>query len=135
MKKITTLLALNFLLAVAAVNSSFAQTQVLYGNCNMGGNASGGTIFQADLDGSNLHAVYSFLGPEGRMPWGKNAQAANGKIYGTTFLGGCSDSCTLYEYDPVTTICNSVYEFFCGNGPVGEPSQGGVVILPDGNLY
>lgn len=135
MKKIKLLILLNFLLSFAAVNFSSAQNHILYGNCYSGGAASSGTIFKADLDGSNLQSVYSFVGPEGRMPWGKMVQAPNGKIYGTTFLGGCMDSCTIYEYDAITNACNAVYEFFCGNGPIGEPAQGGLTILPDGNIY
>src|SRR6187401_14182 len=128
MKKITLPLLLSFILAAAAINFSAAQTPVLYGNCYSGGASSGGTIFRADLDGSNLQAVHSFVGPEGRMPWGKMVQAPNGKIYGTTFLGGCMDSCTIYEYDAIINSCTAVYEFFCSVGPIGEPSQGGLII-------
>src|SRR5215213_11691219 len=134
MKKITLLLSVNFLLAFAAINFSSAQTPVLYGTCYGGGAYNWGTIFRADLDGSNLQTVYSFQNAEGAMPWGKIAQAPNGKVYGVTFLGGCVDSCTLYEYDPITGICIDVYDFYCNN-PVGEPSQNGLIILPDGNLY
>lgn len=105
------------------------------GTCYSGSTMGSGTIFKADLDGSNLQAVHSFAGPEGRMPWGKIAQAPNGNIYGVTFLGGCGDSCTIYEYDPVTGICLDVYDFFCFNPYIGEPSQGGLIILPDGYLY
>src|SRR5215510_8116923 len=118
MKKIT----LSLMLAVAAVNFCAAQTPALFGTCYTGGSMGSGTIFQADIDGSNLHAVYSFVGPEGRMPWGKMVQAPNEKIYGVTFLGGCMDSCTLYEYDALVNTCTAVYEFFCSTGPIGEPS-------------
>ena len=93
MKKITSLL----LLAIAGINFSSAQTPVLFGTCSQGGTSNGGTIFQADLDGSNLHAVHSFVMAEGLWPWGKTVQAPNGKIYGVTFLGGCADSCTLFS--------------------------------------
>jgi uncharacterized repeat protein (TIGR03803 family) len=134
MKKITQILLLSFLLALAGINFSSAQTQVLFGTCYSGGNSGWGTIFQADLNGNNLSTVYSFLNPEGAMPWGKIAQASNGKVYGVTFLGGCADSCTLYEYDPIAHTCVDVYDFYC-NTPIGEPSQGGVIILPDGNIY
>src|SRR5436853_6382693 len=112
MKKITLLLCINFLLAVAAINFSYGQTQVLYGTCSQGGTGSWGTIFQANLDGSNLHSVYSFQNTEGAWPWGKIAQAPNGKIYGVTFLGGCADSCTLYEYEPIINTCTDVYDFY-----------------------
>jgi uncharacterized repeat protein (TIGR03803 family) len=134
MKKITLLLIFNFLLSVTGINFSAAQTPVLYGTCYNGGSSNWGTIFQANLDGSNLHTVYSFENSEGAMPWGKTAQAPNGKIYGVTQFGGCSDSCTLYEYDPVTNTCIDVYDFWC-TPPASEPSQDGLIILPDGNLY
>jgi uncharacterized repeat protein (TIGR03803 family) len=133
MKKITSVLILSFFLA-AGINFSSAQNHVIFGTCSQGGASNGGTIFQADVDGSNLHAVHSFVMAEGLWPWGRNVQAPNGKIYGVTFLGGCSDSCTLYEYDPITTMCTDVYDFYC-NTPMGEPSQGGVILLPDGNIY
>src|SRR5258708_5955167 len=98
MKKITLLF---FFILSLAISSSYSQTPVLYGTCYSGGAMGQGTIFQADLDGSNLHTVYSFQNVEGAMPWGKIVQASNGKIYGVTQLGGCADSCTLYEYDPI----------------------------------
>lgn len=130
MKKITTLIVLAF----AGINFCTAQTHFLYGTCYSGGAANWGAIFQANLDGSNLHTAYSFQNPEGAMPWGKIAQASNGKIYGVTFLGGCADSCTLYEYDPIAGTCLDVYDFYC-NTPVSEPSQNGLIILPDGKIY
>src|SRR5689334_1323303 len=131
MKKITTLV----ILAFAGINFVAAQTPALFGTCYSGGTMGYGTIFQADMHGSNLHAVYSFLNPEGAMPWGKIAQAPSGKIYGVTFLGGCVDSCTLYEYDPIAHTCVDVHDFYCNPPYSGEPSQGGLIILPDGNLY
>ncbi len=131
MKKITSLL----FLAVAGINFSSAQTPVLFGTCSQGGTLNGGTIFQADLDGSNLHTVYSFQNVEGALPWGKIAQASNGKIYGVTFLGGCSDSCVIYEYDPIAGTCTDVYDFFCNGPPVSEPSPNGLILSHDGNLY
>lgn len=130
MKKITTLIVL----AIAGINLSFAQTPAIFGTCYNGGSSNWGAIFQANIDGSNMQTVYSFLNPEGAMPWGRIAQAPNGKIYGVTFLGGCSDSCTMYEYDPIAHTCIDVYDFFC-TPPSGEPSQGGVTLLPDGKLY
>ncbi len=132
MKKI--ILLLNFLLFLGAVDFSVAQTHVLYGTCLSGGNYNWGTIFQANLDGSNLHPAYAFRNPEGAAPWGRIAQAPNGKIYGVTYLGGCMDSCTLYEYDPIADTCIDVYDFYCTN-PISEPSQSGLTILPDGNIY
>ena len=131
MKKITTLV----ILAFAGINFAAAQAPALFGTCYSGGTMGYGTIFQADMHGSNLHAVYSFLNPEGAMPWGKIAQAPSGKIYGVTFLGGCVDSCTLYEYDPIAHTCVDVHDFYCNPPYSGEPSQGGLIILPDGNLY
>src|SRR5215510_9862090 len=127
MKKITSL----FILVFAGINLTTAQTPVLFGTCFTGGTYNRGTIFQSNLDGSNLHAVYSFLGSEGAAPWGKIAQTANGKLYGVTFLGGCSDSCTLFEYDPIANTCLDVYDFYCSPPYSGEPSQGGLIILPD----
>src|SRR5690242_4973825 len=116
MKKITTLI----ILAFAGINFSIAQTPVLFGTCYSGGNMGQGTIFQANIDGSNLQSVYSFQNVEGAMPWGKIAQAPNGKVYGVTFLGGCADSCTLYEYDPIAHTCVDVHDFFCNANP-SEP--------------
>src|SRR5262245_55004546 len=97
MKKITSLVVLVF----AGISFSLAQTHALFGVCSQGGALFAGSIFQADLNGNNLHAAYSFVSAVGRWPWGKIAQAPNGKIYGVTYLGGCVDSCTLYEYDPI----------------------------------
>jgi uncharacterized repeat protein (TIGR03803 family) len=131
MKKI---LLLSLLTAVAGINFSSAQSNALIGTCYGGGTTGMGTIFQANLDGSNVHAIYSFPNLIGQAPWGKTAQAANGKIYGVTYLGGCADSCTLYEYDPVTGVGYDVYDFWC-TPPSGEPAQGGLIVSADGNLY
>src|SRR5258705_5911725 len=130
MKKITSLV----ILALAGINFASAQTPVLYGTGYSGGTLNQGTIFRANLDGSNLHAVYSFQNVEGAAPFGKMVQPANGKIDGVTFLGGCVDSCTLYEYDPITGICLDVYDFYC-NTPISEPSPNGVILSHDGNIY
>ena len=134
MKKINRLFLPIVLLGFMTFNFSIAQTQVLFGTCTHGGGVYG-TIFQADLDGSNLHTVHSFVIAEGLWPWGKIVQAPNGKIYGVTYLGGCADSCTLYEYDPVASTCANVYDFYCNPPYSGEPSQNGLISLPDGNLY
>ncbi len=129
MKKSITILLLT--LIYISVN---AQTQYLFGSCGRGGFANYGTIFRAELDGSNLHTVHSFLNGDGAVPWGRMAQAPNGNIYGVTFLGGCQDSCVIYEYNPSTGTCSDVYDFYC-SGPSGEPSQGGIYLSTDGNLY
>jgi uncharacterized repeat protein (TIGR03803 family) len=131
MKKIITILT-TLLLSFSFCISN-AQTHYLFGTCYSGGTINRGTIFRADLDGSNLHAVHSFQNTDGAMPWGKTAQATNGNIYGVTYLGGCSDSCVLFEYNPNTGTCSDVYDFYC-TSPIGEPSQGGIYLSTDGNL-
>ena len=76
-----------------------------------------GTIFTTDNNGNNLTTVYSFDGPNGAEPLGNMVLAPNGKMYGVTTLGGCQDSCVIYEYNPGTHTCLDVFDFFCHYGP------------------
>ena len=123
-----------FILMTAFIGlSANAQNHVLFGTCLHGGSSGNGTIFQADSNGNNIHIVYTFDSINGADPQGNIVQAANNKIYSTTFLGGCGDSCVLSEYDPATGTNLDVFDFYCDLSGA-EPTDG-MILGKDGNLY
>ena len=109
-----------------------AQTH-LWGTCASGGTLGYGTIFKADSNGNNLSTVYEFDDVNGRTPIGNMLLAPNGKIYGVTVLGGCNDSCVIYEYDRVTHTNIDVFDFYCNYGS-STPADG-MILGIDGLLY
>ena len=109
----------------------------LYGTTSGGGTWNLGTIFEITNKGKE-RVLYSFAGPPDG--WNPNQLViANGKLYGTTYLGGQSDCngidglCgTIFEFDQVEGE-KVLYRF---NGFTdGEEPTGPVTFDSNGNLY
>jgi len=131
MKKIFTKISLSLLLMTGITN---AQTH-LWGTTFNGGTADTGTIFVANIDGSNLHKVHSFITATGAGPTGAMVLANNGKFYGVTFYGGsCGGTGVAYTYDPVTNVYADIHNFNC-NTLTGFIVYNGPMLASDGNLY
>jgi len=60
----------------------------LYGTTVTGGSGGGGTLFEFATRSALLTTLYSFSGPDGANPAGALAQATDGNLYGTTYVGG-----------------------------------------------
>src|SRR5258706_4577142 len=99
MKKITSLLILNFLLAVAGINFSSAQTPVLFGTCSQGGPANGGTIFHPPLHATNPHALHSFALPDALSPSRQTPPPSHPHLPAVTSFAARSHTCPLSHYD------------------------------------
>jgi len=111
-----------------------AQTH-LWGTASNGGTADTGTIFVANIDGSNLHKVHSFAAPFGANPEGAMVLANNGKFYGVTFYGGtCGGHGVAYTYNPISGIYNDIYNFFCTTQN-GWLVYSGPMLAVDGEIY
>src|SRR4051794_39107214 len=68
----------------------------LYGTTSAGGSYSNGTVFTIERDGSGYRALHSFATPpDGTSPTGV-IEGSDGRLYGTTFLGGASNLGTIY---------------------------------------
>jgi uncharacterized repeat protein (TIGR03803 family) len=113
----------------------------LYGVANSGGSNNCGTIFKVSRTGTLL-LDYSFpCGAGGWVPAGGLTQASDGNFYGTTELGGitqssgdCAAGCGIvYRMTPSGAV--SVLYRFTGGKNDGAAPVAGLVQAPDGNLY
>jgi len=108
----------------------------LYGTTNSGGAYNQGTIFKITPSGT-LTTLYSFCAqsgcPDGSSPIAGLVQAANGDLYGTTFLGGASNSGTLFKITPGGALSTLVS--FCAACPVGWGPAATLIQATDGALY
>ena len=113
-----------------------------YGTASNGGANFDGTVFQMTAKG-DLTTIYSFCSQanctDGAVPTAGLIQAANGRLYGTTFNGGinCWNLCagTVFEITPAGVL-STLYDFCSqtdcpdGHGPEAPLVQG-----TDGNFY
>lgn len=121
-----------FLLA-ATIHAQFPR---LWGMTSAGGDNNKGTIFYIDGDGTDYTNVYHFSDASGWDAEGTLCLAPNGKIYGTTVLGGegvAAQAGTLFSYDPSTSTFTKLVDFdLLNNGGYG---WAGMVVGNDGLLY
>ncbi len=109
----------------------------LYGTTYSGGSADAGTVFQLDISGDTpvYTVLHSFDGSNGGgHPKAGVSQGNDGKLYGTTYLGGGYGIGTVYQLDISTA--NPVFELlhdFPGSG-VGYPDTR-VTQGVDGKIY
>jgi len=111
----------------------------LYGTTLEGGSGGYGAVFQITTGGA-LTTLYSFCSqtgcPDGASPVGGLIQASNGKLYGTTELGGANNNNgTVYSITTagsLTTIYSFCAQAACSDGQ--NPSDT-LVQATDGNLY
>lgn len=106
----------------------------LYGSTNAGGTYGGGAVYEISASGTES-VLYNFTGgTDGNTPDAAPTLGTDGRIYGTTRLGGAYNFGTVYAVD--TTGTESVIHDFLGNNGVdgGDP-WGGVVSDGNGTLY
>jgi|HubBroStandDraft_6_1064221.scaffolds.fasta_scaffold71993_2 uncharacterized repeat protein (TIGR03803 family) len=120
-----------------------AENGKLYGTTYTGGVHGAGTIFEV-VPAGGLTTVYNFCSrpncTDGAYPASGVVQATNGKLYGTTTVGGVnclgSGGCgTIFEVAPtgkVTTRYSFCSKPNCSDGQI--PGSG-LVQATDGNLY
>jgi uncharacterized repeat protein (TIGR03803 family) len=87
------------------------------------------------LAAQTFTTLYSFEGADGANPYGGLVQAANGDLYGTTFLGGAHSRGTIFKITPggtLTTLYSFCSEPNCADG--GSPDAG-LVQATNGDLY
>ena len=114
--------------------ASHAQAPHLWVTASGGGLYNAGTILESDSTGMNFHVVWNFDHPVAALPTDNLVLASNGKLYGTSLLGGYQDSCVIYSYDTSTNFCDSVYNFMY-HPEFGEASIGGLTLATNGKLY
>ncbi len=104
-----------------------------YGITDDGGDFGAGTVYRFTPAGAltTLHSFsYSSAGPDGYYPEGELIQAQDGDLYGTTALGGTSDSGTVFRITLAGTL-TTIHSFDVAGG--SEP-QSGLLQAADGTL-
>ena len=103
-----------------------------YGTTVKGGAFNEGTVFQLTKKGV-LKILYSFTtaGTDGLSPSGPVMQAADGKLYGTTYWGGATGRGTIFSVT-TTGVYKSLHSFA---GTDGDNPSGGLVQGSDNFLY
>jgi uncharacterized repeat protein (TIGR03803 family) len=80
---------------------------------------------------STLTTLYSFSGPDGRVPNGALVEGADGNFYGNTSGGGDAGNGTVFRITPSGTL-TTLASF---TGPNGSSPVGELNTADDGNLY
>ncbi|MBX2980361.1 MAG: hypothetical protein KF905_13780 [Flavobacteriales bacterium] len=134
MKHFTHLAQLLALIALCSQFEAHAQAPRLWGMTPMGGANDRGTLFRVDADGTDFTVEYHFSELSGWGAEGTLCLADNGKLYGTTNLGGAGSipAGTLFSFDPASSTFTKLVDFNNTNGGFG---WGGMVATPEGPLY
>jgi len=104
----------------------------LYGTTIQGGTSNSGTVFKTTSTGTTT-VLHSFAGnPDGSNPYGGLALDSSGNLYGTTVIGGSSNTGTVFK--TTSTGTTTVLHTFTGN-PDGSRPFGNLVRDSSGNLY
>jgi uncharacterized repeat protein (TIGR03803 family) len=105
----------------------------LFGTTVRGGASNLGTVFKVDAAGHEA-VLHSFAGggSDGATPLAPLVLDAAGNLYGTTQIGGSSNSGTIFKLDPSGHF--TVLHSFAG-GMDGSAPSAGLVVDGAGNIY
>ncbi|OGL20361.1 MAG: hypothetical protein A3F92_00145 [Candidatus Rokubacteria bacterium RIFCSPLOWO2_12_FULL_71_22] len=103
-----------------------------YGTASLGGLPVtspdvAGTVFRLDPAG-NVTVLRTFTGPDGRVPLAALFQGSDGKLYGSTFVGGANDLGVLFQVDPAAPLPVASLTFDPGVIGEGQTSTGTVTL-------
>jgi uncharacterized repeat protein (TIGR03803 family) len=101
----------------------------LYGTLYGGGANTGGVLFCYDRITNNYSVAFDYTSITGGGPIGAIIQASDGKIYGRTIAGALNSGGTIYSFDPVTNICNPLFNSYFNS------SSGALIEGPGGELF
>jgi len=113
-----------------------ASNGALYGTTLQGGGHNLGTVFSINTDGSGYLVLKDFAGGsgDGAEPWGALVQGADGRLYGTTTLGGSNNLGTVFKLD----LAGGGYQVLRSfTGKLGDGSKPNAALAQgsDGALY
>jgi uncharacterized repeat protein (TIGR03803 family) len=104
----------------------------LYGTTEAGG-ADGGVVYRLNPSNGEWTKIGDLTANgTGRFAHGGLVEAANGKLYGVSSVGGASGSGAVYTVDPATSTLSIVLPLTVAQGSF---SYGGLAVGPDGKLY
>ncbi|MCB0494425.1 MAG: hypothetical protein KDC93_18635, partial [Cyclobacteriaceae bacterium] len=102
----------------------------LYGLVSNGGTNASGAIIEYDPVTNNAVRKADLINSvNGRIPSGRLIEH-NGKLYGTTLIGGLNNGGTLFEYDLTTSALVTLIDFKVDANSIGTP-----MIASNGKLY
>src|ERR1051326_6529767 len=94
-------------------------SNTLYGASNKGGNWGHGTVFKVNTDGTGFESLHNFAGDaDGDAP-ATGLTLSGNTLYGTTFLGGDSNSGTLFAVSTDGVGFRVVHSFTALAGALG----------------
>lgn len=113
-----------------------ASNGTLFGTTANGGDNNQGTVFKLESDGSGFAVVKSFTGTsgDGAQPHGSVAEANDGRLYGTTALGGDSNQGTVFRLD-IDGGGYSVLKSFMGTSGDAAQPYSALVQATNGALF
>ncbi|MBS1743254.1 MAG: T9SS type A sorting domain-containing protein [Bacteroidetes bacterium] len=120
-----------YLFLCTAISFSVAAQKRLIGATSYGGNQFG-TIFSIEAGGSSFLTQKNLEGNPGFNPQDEMIEASNGKLYGTTSLGGNYGDGVLFEYDYVTGTYSKKVDF---DGQNGVNPDAAMIKATNGKLY
>lgn len=110
----------------------YASNGKLYGTTEFGGSYDMGILFSTDLTTGAVTKLVDFDGSNGAQPKGGLVEHPNGKIYGTTYVGGLLDKGCIFEFDTASNTLINVQDLSntTGANPTGAP-----IVANTGNLF
>lgn len=109
------------------------EAQQFVGVSNKGGENASGAIFSwTQGEGVIKNEKFLTVKNPGSAPSRGVILANDGKLYGTTSSGGTCGDGTLFRYDPVTEVYESLVDFGFSNGSY---PQGALFQATDGKIY
>ncbi len=112
-----------------------ASNGFLYGTARTGGQENRGVIFRLDSSGSNYSVVciLSATNHGAKAPSAALLQAPDGRLYGTSTLGGSNDLGTVFHLNPDGSDFAVIHHF--GNGLDGQMPVASLILDSAGFLY
>jgi uncharacterized repeat protein (TIGR03803 family) len=116
----------------------FGQTGNIYGTTISGGDNNLGTVYQLAPSGNGWteSVLYSFAGPaDGAAPNHGVILDKAGNLYGTTVVGGSSNSGTVFELSPAGSGWGEKVIYSFQGASDGSNPTAGLIFDQSGNLY
>jgi uncharacterized repeat protein (TIGR03803 family) len=106
----------------------------LYGTTSAGGDYLAGTVFRLQNNGDGYSVLRSFgYLPDGASPQAGLTQASDGRLYGTTVIGGANGFGTVFGVDTNGNGYQTLHSFT--NSPDGANPYASLAEGSDGALY
>ena len=105
----------------------------LYGTTVLGGSGGAGTVFRMNSDGTDFTVLKSFVYSTGAYPEGGVIQGTDGALYGTTAIGGSTDSGTIFKLNTDGSDFTILQDLDYFTSLIAYPGR--LVQGPDGALY